>query len=58
MPQKIISQEYILEHGRGCLEMHVGAVEPSEHALVVDVLIATNGTLCVAMDLSCEQILS
>lgn len=48
---KVISQEYTLEYGRDCLEMHVGAVEPGERALVVDDLIATGGTLCAAMDL-------
>jgi adenine phosphoribosyltransferase len=48
---KIISQEYTLEYGRDCLEMHVGGVEHGERALVVDDLIATGGTLCAAMDL-------
>lgn len=48
---KVISEEYILEYGRDCLEMHVGAVEPGERALVVDDLIATGGTLCAAMNL-------
>ncbi|CAL0311667.1 unnamed protein product [Lupinus luteus] len=51
LPGKVISQEYTLEYGRDCLEMHVGAVEPGERALVVDDLIATGGTLCAAMDL-------
>ncbi|BAU00464.1 hypothetical protein VIGAN_10206300 [Vigna angularis var. angularis] len=51
LPGKVISQEYILEYGRDCLEMHVGAVESGERALVVDDLIATGGTLCAAMDL-------
>jgi len=52
---KVISQEYILEYGRDCLEMHVGAVEPGERAIVVDDLIATGGTLGAAMDLLGEK---
>lgn len=48
---EVISEEYILEYGRDCLEMHVGAVEPGDRALVVDDLIATGGTLCAAMNL-------
>ncbi|KAJ9706859.1 hypothetical protein PVL29_002026 [Vitis rotundifolia] len=51
LPGKVISEEYILEYGRDCLEMHVGAVEPGDRALVVDDLIATGGTLCAAMNL-------
>ncbi|KAI5655669.1 hypothetical protein M9H77_32856 [Catharanthus roseus] len=51
LPGKVYRQEYDLEYGSDCLEMHVGAVEPGEHALVVDDLIATGGTLCAAMDL-------
>jgi len=52
---KVISQEYILEYGRDCLEMHVGAVEAGERAIVVDDLIATGGTLGAAMDLLGEN---
>ncbi|KAA3460236.1 adenine phosphoribosyltransferase 4 [Gossypium australe] len=51
LPGKVISEEYELEYGRDCLEMHLGAVEPGERALVVDDLIATGGTLCAAMKL-------
>ena len=51
MAGEVISEEYILEYGRDCLQMHVGAVEPGERALVVDDLIATGGTLCAAMNL-------
>lgn len=54
---KVISQEYILEYGSDCLEMHVGAVEAGERAIVVDDLIATGGTLCAAMDLLGKKIL-
>ncbi|KAK8496211.1 hypothetical protein V6N13_036399 [Hibiscus sabdariffa] len=51
LPGRVISEEYELEYGRDCLEMHLGAVEPGEQALVVDDLIATGGTLCAAMKL-------
>ena len=48
---KVMSEKYTLEYGTDCLEMHIGAVEPDERALVVDDLIATGGTLCAAMNL-------
>ncbi|CAN1186004.1 Adenine phosphoribosyltransferase 3 [Linum perenne] len=51
LPGEVISEEYTLEYGRDCLEMHVGAVQKGERALVVDDLIATGGTLCAAMNL-------
>uniref|UniRef100_A0A803PM36 adenine phosphoribosyltransferase n=1 Tax=Cannabis sativa TaxID=3483 RepID=A0A803PM36_CANSA len=51
LPGDVIFEEYTLEYGRDRLEMHVGAVKPGEHALVVDDLIATGGTLCAAMNL-------
>lgn len=54
MAGEVISEDYILEYGRDCLQMHVGAVEPGERALVVDDLIATGGTLCAAMNLLSE----
>lgn len=48
---EVISEEYVLEYGTDCLEMHVGAVKPGERALVVDDLVATGGTLCAAINL-------
>ncbi|KAK2993845.1 hypothetical protein RJ640_012806 [Escallonia rubra] len=51
LPGEVMSEEYILEYGSDCLEMHIGAVEQGERALVVDDLIATGGTLCAAMKL-------
>ncbi|XP_073055758.1 adenine phosphoribosyltransferase 4-like [Primulina eburnea] len=51
LPGKVFRQEYDLEYGSDCLEMHVGAVESGELAIVVDDLIATGGTLCAAMNL-------
>ncbi|XP_021912598.1 adenine phosphoribosyltransferase 1-like isoform X2 [Carica papaya] len=51
LPGKVISEEYSLEYGTDKIEMHVGAVEPGERALVIDDLIATGGTLCAAIKL-------
>ncbi|KAJ9147741.1 hypothetical protein P3X46_029867 [Hevea brasiliensis] len=51
LPGEVIKEEYVLEYGSDCLEMHVGAVHSGERALVVDDLIATGGTLRAAMNL-------
>ncbi|KAK4748548.1 hypothetical protein SAY87_015134 [Trapa incisa] len=51
LPGEVISEDYTLEYGRDCLQMHVGAVETGERALVVDDLVATGGTLCAAINL-------
>lgn len=48
---KVISEAYELEYGTDCLEMHVGAVQPGERALVIDDLVATGGTLSAAIRL-------
>ncbi|KAK1366909.1 Adenine phosphoribosyltransferase [Heracleum sosnowskyi] len=51
LPGEVISEEYSLEYGTDKMEMHVGAVQAGDRALVVDDLIATGGTLCAAMKL-------
>ncbi|KAL6982997.1 adenine phosphoribosyltransferase [Sarracenia purpurea var. burkii] len=51
LPGEVISEEYSLEYGTDKIEMHVGAVQAGECALVVDDLIATGGTLCAAIRL-------
>ncbi|XP_074349525.1 adenine phosphoribosyltransferase 1-like [Apium graveolens] len=51
LPGEVISEEYSLEYGTDKMEMHVGAVQAGDRALVVDDLIATGGTLCAAMRL-------
>ncbi|KAI3761126.1 hypothetical protein L1987_51534 [Smallanthus sonchifolius] len=51
LPGAVISQEYSLEYGTDKIEMHVGAVQEGERALVIDDLIATGGTLCAAISL-------
>ncbi|XP_042062806.1 adenine phosphoribosyltransferase 1-like isoform X5 [Salvia splendens] len=48
---EVISEEYSLEYGTDIMEMHVGAVQPGENAVVVDDLIATGGTLNAAISL-------
>ncbi|KAK6115995.1 hypothetical protein DH2020_008264 [Rehmannia glutinosa] len=48
---EVISEEYSLEYGTDKIEMHVGAVQPGERAVVVDDLIATGGTLTAAINL-------
>ncbi|KAK4758303.1 hypothetical protein SAY87_019604 [Trapa incisa] len=51
LPGKLMSEKYVLEYGNDCLQMHIGAVEPDDRALVVDNLVATGGTLCAAINL-------
>ncbi|KAG2699023.1 hypothetical protein I3760_07G173500 [Carya illinoinensis] len=51
LPGEVISEEYSLEYGKDKMEMHVGAVQAGERALVIDDLIATGGTLCAAISL-------
>lgn len=51
MAGELISERYVLEYGSDCLQMHVGAVEPDDRALVVDDLVATGGTLRAAINL-------
>lgn len=46
-----MAEEYMLEYGTGCLQMHVDAVQPRERATVIDDLVATSGTLSAAIKL-------
>ncbi|XP_047950015.1 adenine phosphoribosyltransferase 1-like isoform X2 [Salvia hispanica] len=48
---KKLPEEYSLEYGTDIMEMHVGAVQPGENAVIVDDLIATGGTLNAAISL-------
>ncbi|KAI4379889.1 hypothetical protein MLD38_006129 [Melastoma candidum] len=51
LPGEVISESYVLEYGTDCLEMHVGAVNPGDKAIVIDDLVATGGTLSAAIKL-------
>ena len=45
LPAATISTQYTLEYGSDAMEMHVDGISPGQHALVVDDLLATGGTL-------------
>lgn len=51
LPGPVIRQEYSLEYGTDCIEMHVGAIEKDERVVLIDDLIATGGTLGAAIKL-------
>lgn len=44
LPWQVERQEYALEYGTDCIEMHKDAIHPGERCLVVDDLLATGGT--------------
>jgi adenine phosphoribosyltransferase len=44
LPWEIEQEEYVLEYGTDLLEIHRDAVQPGEHVLIVDDVIATGGT--------------
>jgi adenine phosphoribosyltransferase len=43
--------EYILEYGSDCLEIHDDAVSPGDRVVIIDDLLATGGTLGAALAL-------
>jgi hypothetical protein len=47
----VTRQEYSLEYGTDCIEMHVGAIEKNERLVLIDYLIASGGTLGAAIKL-------
>lgn len=44
LPAATLRQEYKLEYGVDCIEIHKDAIRPGEHILVHDDLLATGGT--------------
>lgn len=47
LPHVVERQEYALEYGTDCIEIHKDAIRPGERCLIVDDLLATGGT-CLA----------
>ncbi|MEI8631399.1 adenine phosphoribosyltransferase [Vibrio sp. PP-XX7] len=45
LPRPTIAQSYELEYGVDTLEIHADAIQPGDHVLVVDDLLATGGTI-------------
>jgi adenine phosphoribosyltransferase len=51
LPYDTFSQEYELEYGTDCVEMHIDAVNEKDTILIVDDLLATGGTAAAARKL-------
>ena len=51
LPYDVQSVSYELEYGTASLEAHIDAVNPGDHILLVDDLIATGGTASASCDL-------
>ena len=45
LPRETVSQEYALEYGTACIELHKDAIKPGDRVILVDDLIATGGTI-------------
>lgn len=51
LPRKVIRENYQLEYGEDCLEMHHDAVFHGENILMIDDLLATGGTMMATANL-------
>jgi adenine phosphoribosyltransferase len=51
LPRETVKMSYGLEYGKDCLELHKDALEPDEHVLIADDVLATGGTAEAAVRL-------
>lgn len=51
LPYRVEKQDYTLEYGTACVEIHKDALEAGESVLIVDDLLATGGTAKATADL-------
>jgi len=54
LPYTIKQKAYKLEYGTAIIEMHTDAIEPGQHVLIHDDLLATGGTVTAASELITE----
>lgn len=52
LPHKTCSEEYALEYGTDCVEIHRDAIEPGDRVLIVDDVLATGGTMSACCKLA------
>lgn len=55
LPYRTVRKEYSLEYGTDAVELHVDAVGPEDHVLVIDDLLATGGTASAVASLVADQ---
>ena len=51
LPYKTFSEQYDLEYGHETIEVHQDAIEPHQHILIFDDILATGGTAAAAAKL-------
>ncbi len=51
LPRETISEEYELEYGKACIEVHKDAIKPGQKVVLVDDLIATGGSAAASIKL-------
>ena len=51
LPHTVKQKVYELEYGTATIEMHIDAIEPGQHVLIHDDLLATGGTVTAASEL-------
>ena len=51
LPFSVIGEDYDLEYGQDCVEIHTDAIQPGDNVLLIDDLIATGGTALAGIKL-------